>query len=280
MKKSNVMFTKTRNKSIKIILTIISFAGFVLTLTEIVLNTQGQSLCTSSSCHVVHSFDAYNLLNWLGLLLFAYLFFTSFVDFLNIIFVESFLKLRILIVTGAIIVEGYFIGIQTWFLGKYCSYCLTIASLIFLFAILDYYYQRENSNFAFIYGGAFAGALAVFIATALVNIPLKPLPPTDSPILIYKENCKHCKIVEDFAKKEKIHIIQYPVREVFPLMQVLGIKGVPVLIYKHKKNIEIICGDKAIINWFKEISTGFYLFPFQFEEKEGVCDITSGKPCK
>ncbi len=274
------MFTRTKNRFIKILLTIVSFAGFSLTLAEIVLNAQGQSICTTSACKLVHTFDAYNMLNWIGLTLFGYLFLTSLLDLLNIIFIEFFLRLRILIVTGAIIVEGYFIGLQTWFLGKYCFYCLTVASLIFLFAIFDYCYQKKSNSFAFIYGGAFAGALAVFIATALVNIPLKPIPQKGLPILVFKTDCEHCKNVAEFVQKEKLQVVKYPAKSFSPVMQVLGIKGVPVLIYKEKNNIEVVSGDKAIITWFKKKLHDPYFLSKQSVGEGGVCDITSGKPCE
>jgi uncharacterized membrane protein len=274
------MFTKTKNKLIKILLTIISFAGLSLTLAEIVLNAQGQSICTTSACQLVHTFDAYNLLNWIGLCLFGFLFFTSLLDLINIIFIDFFLRLRVLVVTGAIIVEGYFIGLQTWFLGEYCFYCLTVAGLIFLFAILDYYYQKKNNGFAFIYGGAFAGALAVFLATFLVNVPLRPIPQKGVPLLIFKKDCEHCQNVAKFVKKEKLQVLRYPAKSFIPVMQVLGIRGVPVLIYPGKNGVEIVVGDKPIIEWFKKKLKDPYFLSQQAHFEGGVCDITSGKPCK
>ena len=274
------MFGKTKSKLLKVLLTIVSFAGLSLTLAEIVLNAQGQSICTTSACHIVHTFDTYNVLNWIGLFLFAYLFLTSLLDLINIFFIDFFLKLRVLVVTGAIIVEGYFIGLQTWFLGEYCIYCLAVAGFIFLFAILDYYYQKKDNTFAFIYGGAFAGALAVFVATFLVNIPLRPIPQKGVPLLVFKKNCEHCKNVAAFVEKEKIQVVKYPAKVFIPVMQVFGIKGVPILVYQGKNKVEIVTGDKDIIEWFKrKLKDSSFLFQ-QANFEGGVCDITSRKPCK
>lgn len=277
------MFNKNKNKNrfLQNLLVFISFVGLVIVLAEIVLNTQNQSLCVGDACKFVHLFDMYNILNWIGLGLFTYLLFTSVMNLWNIFYIEPFLKLRILILTGAIVVEGYFIGFQTWFLGKFCYYCLFIAGCIFLFAIVDYFYQKDFEKLSLSYIGAFAGFLAIFIASFLVKVPLKPFPDTKNYILFFDKNCPHCKKVEEFLDEIKISYLKYPVSQYKMLLGVLNIEGVPVLLIKDNGKIVFLYGEQNIRSWFENKGLVFSqdLLNLNYLEKDfngGVCDPEKG----
>jgi len=255
------------SKKTKILFFLFSIIGLILVTSEIYLNLQQKTLCQSEGCFLVHIFDTYNLLNYIGALLFFCLVIISFLDLLEIKLTQL-LNLRTYILALAVIVEGYFIGFQKWILNEYCSYCLTVASLIFLCFLLDYklplkekslFLSNEISKNTSIYKMAFLGSFSLFLATFLVKIPLKPLE-FNSPVLIYKKDCPHCEEVKKFAKEHNISLKLYDVRGAFSLIRLLKYNNVPILIYKEKDKTLIIEGEENIKNWLKE--------KYGIEEKE------------
>jgi len=265
-------------------LLLISLFEFFLVLTEIFLNSKGTSLCTSQSCTLVHAFDVYGILNWIGLLLFGFLFLTSCFDltgFLTENALNFFLKLRIFTVSSAVLVEGYFIGIQTWYLGKFCRFCLIFAGLLFLFAVFDFIYQRKLNRFSLTYLKAFAGALVIFTATSIVKMPLTSLPETDLPVVVYKKGCPHCRAVMDYAERNGIKFLKVSAENVMPLFHMLHLKGVPVLIHRTETSCEIISGEREIKKWLKAMDfVRKTLLPFSFEPNEGGMCSLNGRECR
>jgi glutaredoxin len=264
------MTPKTKEpKKIKFFLLLLSIVGLILITLEIYLNSQQKTLCQSEGCSLVHIFNTYHLLNYTGFLLFFYLTIVSFLDLLEIKLIWL-LNLRTYILALAIIVEGYFIGFQKWILNEYCSYCLTVASLIFLCFLLDYklplkekalFSGGEFSKNTSIYKIAFLGSLSLFLATFLVKIPLKPLE-FNSPVLIYKKDCPHCEEVKKFAKEHNIFLKLYDVNEAISLIRLLKYNNVPILIYKEIDKTLVIEGEDNIKNWLKE--------KYGIEEKESL----------
>ncbi|MCD6490477.1 MAG: hypothetical protein J7K20_07110 [Thermodesulfobacterium sp.] len=243
---------------IKLLHFLISLIGLSLIIIEIYLNSKNASLCKTEACTLVHIFDNYGVLNYIGLALFSYLFLISVLDMLNF-HLGFFLKLRTYLLFLSIMVEGYFIGFQTWFLNAYCQYCLIVAALLFLAFFLDYFYlgkevvlrsiKKEKKNQ--LYKIAILSFASVMFATWLVNVSLKTLD-LSLPILIYKEGCPHCKEVISYAKEKNIKIKLYPIKDVIPLMRIVNINSVPLLLEKVGDKILIIKGKKEIENWLNE----------------------------
>lgn len=264
------MTPKTKEpRKTKLLFFLLSIAGLILIALEIYLNSQQKTLCQNEGCFLVHIFDTYNLLNYIGFLLFFYLTIVSFLDLLEVKFIWL-LNLRTYILALAIIVEGYFIGFQKWILNEYCSYCLIIAGLIFLCFLLDYklplkektlFSLSESSKNTSIYKIAFLGCLSLFFATFLVKIPFKPLE-ISSPVLIYKKNCPHCEEVKKFAKAHNIFLKLYDVNEAISLIKLLKYNNIPILIYKENNKTLVIEGESSIKNWLKE--------KYGIEEKESL----------
>ena len=247
------------SKKTKILFFLFSIIGLILVTSEIYLNLQQKTLCQGEGCFLVHIFDTYNLLNYIGFLLFFCLVIISFLDLLEVKLTQL-LNLRTYLLALAIIVEGYFIGFQKWILNEYCSYCLIIAGLIFLCFLLDYklplkektlFSGGNSSKNTSIYKIAFLGSLSLFLATFLVKIPLKPLE-FNSPVLIYKKDCPHCEEVKKFAKEHNISLKLYDIKEAYTLIRSLKYNSVPILIYKEKDKTLIIEGEENIKNWLKD----------------------------
>lgn len=269
---------------LKLCLFFTSFLGFFLVLTEVFLNNRGASLCTSQSCVLVHGFDAYGVLNWMGLLLSAFLLLTSLLDLVGLCgerALNCLLKLRTLAVSSAVLAEGYLTGIQTWYLGRFCHYCLVFAGLLLLFAVFDFTYQRKRDDFALTYLKALAGALVIFALTSIVKVPLTSIPDAGLPVIVYEKGCSHCRSVMNYASVNGVKFLKVPAKDVMPLFYVLRLKGVPVLIHKTKTSYEVVSGEEEIKKWLRVNSarknrSSFLLIPEQ--EEPGVCSL-SGEGC-
>ena len=245
---------------IKFFIFFLSLIGLILIALEIYLSFHQKTLCQTKGCFLVHTFGTYDILNYIGILLFFYLTISSLFDLLNFQ-IFWFLNLRTYILALAVIIEGYFIGFQKWILNEYCLYCLIIASLLFLCFLLDYelpFKKRilfsdtsTSKKDITIYKIAILGSFSLFFATSLVKVPFKPLK-LNYPILVYKKNCPFCEEVEDFAKKHNIPLNSYKVGKVMFLIKLLNYNNVPILIYKENGKTIVIEGAEDIKNWFKK----------------------------
>jgi hypothetical protein len=247
-----------QSNRIKFFYLLIGLLGVSLIGFEIYLNSKNASLCKTEGCFLVHIFDTYGILNYIGLAIFAFIFITALLDLLNF-YLGFFLRLRTYLLALSIIVEGYFIGFQTWFLKTYCQYCLIIASLLFLALLLDFLYpEKEIELFSlrkgkrvYIYKMSLLGFFSIFFATYLVNFPLKTLE-FSSPVLIYKEDCPYCEDVISYTKTKNIKIKLYKAKDVIPFMETLNLNSVPLLINNERNKVVVIEGKDEIINWFEE----------------------------
>ncbi len=245
-----------RSNRLRFLYLLISITGLILIGTEIYLNLKRTSLCQTEGCAIVHIFDKYNTLNYLGFLIFFYLFLVSLLDILNF-HLGFFLKLRTYLLSLSVIVEGYLIGLQTWVLNTYCQYCLFVASLLFLAFFLDYFYSKKGLSSFFIkkrentsiYKISFLSFISVFLATYLVNLSLKPLN-FKSPIIVYEKDCIYCEEVISYAKEKNIEVKLYEIKDVLPLAKIININSVPILLSKENGRIVIINGKEEIKKWF------------------------------
>lgn len=244
---------------LKFLIFFLSLTGFILIALEIYLSFHQKTLCQTKGCFLVHAFGTYDILNYIGILLFFYLTISSLFDLLDFK-IFWFLNLRTYILALAIIIEGYFIGFQKWILNEYCLYCLIVAALLFLCFFLDYklplkekilFSGTQASKDITIYKIAILGSFSLFFATSLVKIPFKPLK-LNYPILVYKKNCHFCKEVEKFAKKHNIPLNLYKADEVISLVRLLNYNNVPILIYKENRKTIVIEGAEDIKNWLKK----------------------------
>ncbi len=241
---------------IKFFYLLVSILGLSLIGIEIYLNSHNTSICKTEGCILVHIFDNYGVLNYIGFAIFFYLFLIALLDIFNF-FLGFLLKLRTYILALSIVVEGYFLGFQSWYLKAYCDYCLIIAGFLFLAFFLDYLYPEKSvallsvkkEKKASIYKISILGFFSVFLATFLVHFSLKPLN-LDLPVIIYEKGCPHCREVISYAKKNNIKIKLYSVKSVISLMKIFDIHTVPLLIDREGKRLVLLKGENEIKNWF------------------------------
>lgn len=255
---SKIKEEKRIDKILRYIILLLSAVGLILTSSELYLSFQDRSICKSEACVLVHSYDKYGTLNLIGTVFFFFLFVFLVLEIISKnLKAFSFLKrIRFFVVSMAVLVEGYLIGFQTWFIKEFCGFCLGVATIIFLIFFCEMLYQRlKLPSFLVLCG--FAG---LFISTALVGVELRALS-FDNPVVIYKEDCSHCKEVLDYAQKNEIPIKAYHIKEAYALMSLLRIKEVPTLIYREDGSISILVGKRNILEWFQEnykpIESGF-----------------------
>ncbi len=252
------MITRFNINRIKFLNLLVSIIGLLLVGVEIYLNSHNTSICKTEGCTLVHTFDTYGVLNYIGFSIFLYLFLVALLDIFNF-FLGFFLRLRTYILALSIIVEGYFLGFQTWYLNAYCHYCLTVAGLLILALFLDYLYPEKPSTLLSIkkekntsvYKTSILGFFSIFFATFLVHFSLKPIN-LDLPVIIYEKGCPHCRKVISYIQKNNIKAKLYSAKEVISLMRILNIHSVPLLIDKKENSIILLKGEDKIKDWFQQ----------------------------
>lgn len=237
------------NKLLKYTIFLLTSLGLIITSLELYLSFQEKSLCKSESCFVVHSYDRYGILNSLGVFFFFVLFLLTIPEvFLkNYRTFSFFRKVRFFLLSVAILIEGYLVGFQTWLIGEFCSFCLGIGAIILSVFICEIIYQKAK----FVGFLITCGFLSIFLSMFFVGERLKPLN-FEFPILVYKENCPHCKEVIEYVKKNEIPIKTYNVKEVYSLLNFLKINEVPILIYKEDKDLFFFVGKNSILEWLQK----------------------------
>ena len=192
---------------------------------------------------------------------------------------------------GSLAVEGYFTGFQAWFTGKPCYFCLGVAFMVITLNAIYWFNQGKSfSKSKELPAGVyvFLAPVVVFIAMALIQVPLKGLPVTQKvPIVIYQKGCPHCRELIQDAKKAGVQIKTIEAKKALSLLTQLEIKGVPVTI--RKKGETLIIGEgtetgKEILklNEKKNEKKNFspILLPFQIQtesQSKGMCSIGSKK---
>jgi hypothetical protein len=258
------------------LLLVVVLFGFVLNVYEVYLQFKNSSLCKMDACMLIHLFDRLGVLNYLGVLVFAVVLGLTLLD----LKIKSYAlkRLRLFILGLCLLVEGYFIGFQTFFLQEYCQFCLVVASTIFLAFVLDVFSQKAFS-WGFL---GFSGFLALFTAVFLVNISLKPIF-LDYPVVVYQQNCPNCKVVKEYVINNKIPVRFYEVSKVYALMRIAGIREVPALLYREDNSLLVLVGKNTIIKWLKENYP--MLEPFQekefsknLKEKDLTVNTSTKKP--
>ncbi|AIH04428.1 MULTISPECIES: hypothetical protein [Thermodesulfobacterium] len=258
------------------LLLVVVFFGFVLNLYEVYLQFKNSSLCKTDACLMIHLFDRLGILNYLGVLVFAVVLGLTLLD----LKIKSYAlkRLRLFILGLCLVVEGYFIGFQAFFLQEYCQFCLVVALTIFLAFVLDVFSQKAFS-WGFL---GFSGFLALFTAVFLVNISLKPIF-LDYPVVVYQQNCPNCKVVEEYVINNKIPVRFYEVSKVYALMRIAGIREVPTLLYREDNSLLVLVGKNTILNWLKEnypmleLSQGRE-FSKNLKEKDFTVNASTEKP--
>ena len=216
---------------------------FLYIATEGILKWQKSSLCHSTGCELAEQllrFDSLQLyaMGAIGALLIATLGYAS-------IKKDSFTKLFYMALYSAVAFESIMIGYQVLVNPEPCKFCLGVYGLLLLTALL--------SNWRYLLY-ALPAIAAIFISLGSLAIPKnQAIIGANGYYLIKSETCPHCIKVKKFMKEE--HIPYTPIASsdttARSFMTDMNITQIPVLIVKENSRIQVIKGDKIIIEHLK-----------------------------
>ncbi|MGB9712417.1 MAG: vitamin K epoxide reductase family protein [Dissulfurimicrobium sp.] len=291
-------------------LNVLAFLGSLVVLAQIgAILIRGEAVCLNEGCKIAENFVSINQIyvNLVGLGYFQTIFWTGLLSRRKA-WAMAVLPGFLLAGLG---VEGVLIGLQTFVVHSFCSYCL----LIFLFIVLMN--VCVDLRHLFVGGLIFVTEFFIFSALKLdedafqkrfdldsgtyavrqCNDPRKRL------YLIFSEDCPHCKAVLDVLKTCsacEVHFnpVTRPRAEILPgleplpryepkankvILRILGIYTIPVLIVENRDGLSFIKGQDSIIRYVKDQcastnSANLGLAPTNPFDQQGVCSFE--EPCK
>ncbi|MCS7214840.1 MAG: hypothetical protein RMI30_00745 [Thermodesulfovibrio sp.] len=241
--------------------------AFLVILTETILNIYGKSVCTTEGCRIVESFvKGGNLfLLFSGLFLFGTLFFISIYKFPKSF--DSFVEyVHSGILIGALSVEGYLLGFQTFIIKEFCFFCITVFGLIFIGSLLRMFEKRYEMILSF------SGFVSIFLMTYVVNPEISHIP-SNKYTLVYSKDCIHCEEVIQFCKSNSISIQTVEAKNITGILKSLRIDYVPVLFCDEGDIRKIIIGPDNIKDYLLTTKA------FSKDKKEGLCPIFDKSNC-
>ena len=247
--------------------------GVALTLVNFLLELGGKRLCHSEGCLVVDSFSKSDpLMNLLGLLFFGAALAGELLGAVN---------LSGLLLTLALVAEGYLLGFQLFVIGKLCHFCLAVFTLVFVSNLLYLFRNLAEGRDVKATLLGFLGFLTVLFMVWFVNPQIGELPKGEN-VVIYSPNCPHCERVLSYCRSHNINATFVNINREKGLCHSLGLEEIPILIHREGGKLEIIVGDSRIIPYLRE----------KYERKEkgnpllnspllngGACDMFEEKAC-
>lgn len=234
------------------------FLEIVLLLTEFILNLKGLTLCKSYGCKILDQFikidRSYFLI--LGLLYFLCMFFFIYLYHQT---KGNLFRLSILLfLGGGFSAELIFFLRQLIEVNLLCSFCLTVAFLfflIFIFSLPVLASPFSLSEVGFFIVGIFLGLTFSFYLTAINLKPLTNFETQNNLLLLYSDNCPHCKEVIESFKNNHLTLNLIQADSAYPLMKKLNLNQVPILIYqKSKENLEFFVGKNQILEFVNTLT--------------------------
>ena len=212
--------------------------------TETWMKMQHSSLCESTGCKMADTLLNFNgiYLDFLGITAGMLMLVTAILWAKH----EVFKPLFFVSLYSAIAFETVMIGFQAFANPELCKFCLGVYSILLLTAFLT---ERRYLLYAT------PAIIAIFAALSTLSIPKNmPIVTKDGIYLIHSEKCPHCKKVKAFFKDNNISYHPIAISNPNAKMSAtsLGIMQIPIAIIKKDDKIEILKGDRDIINYFKK----------------------------
>ncbi len=252
-----------------------SLAGIILTAAQIFMHTRGGELCFNESCTLVESYlnlDPF-IVNLAGGMFFLSILCLSFFAQRD----KALKSIMEFLMLCGFIAEGILLGIQMFLVHSFCSYCLTICSLIILTGLV---YRPgifiAGILFMSLELGLFSAIKLPYAGNVSLNSGTYAVKSCSNPVsvayLIFSESCPHCKKVINALHgcvsceihfnpvseiNEELLPGLTPIEDYKPEINVMalklfGINSVPVIIEQTKNGFDIIKGDAAILRYIRE----------------------------
>lgn len=216
---------------------------FIYTLTETVMKLNHSSICESTGCQLADNllrFDSLYL-NFIGSVVAFIILLIGWLSYKEKISE----KLFYLLVLSALFFETVLLGYQYFVSPEMCKFCMgvyTFLVLITLFASRRYFIM------------AIPSVVALVMALSFLALPKsKAFVLTDGNYLIQSSSCPHCKKVKSYLSEQNISFAKIDIEDIEArnFATFLNFKTIPILLIKEGKKVQIINGDKNIIEKFK-----------------------------
>ncbi len=261
------------DRKIFLLVALVSFGGAIFCGTEVVLSFIGRTLCQTETCRIVETFSLFSRPVLSGFAAFYFL-----LQGLGALYVwrgnDSFLRPVILVAAMAIGAESILFLRQFVDYHLHCPFCLIVAAFTSVSAGIILLACKRLAVFGAIIGVAAAMILTPISLQSLSQASTKHIhrgSPTEKWILIYAPDCPHCHKVLSFCQNLKdIDLKLCPKDKALAFLQLLGIKGVPVLIVNRDGEKKILVGSGLILSYLKRQEKE--AFPSSLLTPSGICE--------
>lgn len=214
---------------------------------ETYLKLQHTSLCGSEGCKLAGELLRFDplYLNYLGIAAVSLLLLLGYASLKS----KLMERLFFIVLYAAIAFETTLIGYQWRVNPELCIFCFGIFSSLILIALLSYP-KRAAAVLTVI--------IAIFLALNTLGIGKnKAFVSHEGLYLIQSETCPHCKKVKAYFKAHNIDYEAISVEEASAryFLKFVDISSIPVAIFKDKKGVQLLYGDRNIISHFEAEDT-------------------------
>jgi glutaredoxin len=216
---------------------------FIYIAVETFLKLNHSSLCESTGCELAGTliwFEAIYL-NYMGMATAFILIVLGWLSYRETIS----RKLFYMVLFSALFFETVLLGYQYFVSPEMCKFCMGIYGFLFTITVLS----TPRRYLLMI----IPAIVSVLIALSFLNLPKsKAFVVKDGNYLIQSVTCPHCKKVKEYMGKENISFKKINIESVEAqnFATFMNFKTIPILLIKDGKNVQIINGDKDIIEFF------------------------------
>jgi glutaredoxin len=220
---------------------VISALGSLYLLTEVVLQSQGRSICADEGCKVVAQYTRFgdNAIVVPGLAVLVVLALLTAKDLRTVSMTRE--RIVNMLLVAALAAEGFFVGYQLVWLSTVCVFCLSVFGIFVTLGILRVLAGQQEVLAGF-------GSLAVLYALFFLVLPAggSALPQNRQYILFASADCKHCAEIRKELEKRQLDVQYVAVKEHAVTLRNLGIEHVPTLLVNGTAEKVFLTGNDAI----------------------------------
>jgi len=217
---------------------------FIYVSTETILKLFHSTLCASTGCLLADSLLRFDSI---------YLNFIGVFDALAILIIGILSynkkiseKLFFLVVVSSLLFETIMLGYQYFASPEMCKFCMGVYTFLVVITLLS-----SRKYFLMVV----PAVIALIISLSFLAIPKSaPFVTKNGNYLIQSPTCPHCKKVKAYLKEHDIKFTKLNIDDIEArnFATFLNFKTIPILIIRNGKKVNIINGDKDIIQFFSK----------------------------
>jgi len=217
---------------------------FIYVSTETILKLFHSTLCESTGCLLADSLLRFDSI---------YLNFIGVFDALAILVIGILSynkkiseKLFFLVVVSSLLFETIMLGYQYFASPEMCKFCMGVYTFLVLITLLS-----SKKYFLMV----IPAVIALIVSLSFLAIPKSaPFVTKNGNYLIQSPTCPHCKKVKSYLKEHDIKFTKLNIDDIEArnFATFLNFKTIPILVIKDGKKVNIINGDKNIIEFFSK----------------------------